>query len=131
MMPIRRYRPGGRNLPRHPSACAHEKRAFGSSAGFQSRICLGLMLLVGDRLTGFTPLSDPRLGRKQDAASPALLGHFRIQRKYPWFPGQQVRVVEIAIAHKASRWVKWLTADWESFRSSLAISRGQTSSARG
>jgi hypothetical protein len=89
-----------------PSAGAHEKRAFGSSAGLQSRICLSLVLLIGDGLTSFTPLPNPRLGRKQDAASPALLGYFRIQRKYPWFPWQQVRVVEIAIAHKASRWVK-------------------------
>jgi len=64
------------------------------------------MLLIGDSLTGFTPLPNPGFCREQHAATPALLGHFRIQRKNPWFPGQQVRVVEIAIAHKASRWVK-------------------------
>jgi hypothetical protein len=64
------------------------------------------MLLVGYGLTGLAPLPDPGFRREQDAASPALLGHFRIQRKNSWFPGQQVRVVEIAIAHIASRWVK-------------------------
>jgi hypothetical protein len=64
------------------------------------------MLLVGYGLTGFTPFPDSGLRREEHAATPALLGHFRIQRKYPWFPGQQVRIVEIAIAHIASRWVK-------------------------
>src|SRR4051794_7324484 len=87
-------------------AGAHEKRAFGSSAGFQPGIGLRLMLLIGDALTGFTSLSNSGLSGKQDAATPALLGNFRIQRKNSWFSRQQVRVVEIAIAHKASRWVK-------------------------
>jgi len=44
------------------------------------------MLLIGHSLTGFTPFPDPGLCRKENAAAPALLGHFRIQRKNPWFP---------------------------------------------
>jgi hypothetical protein len=64
------------------------------------------MFLIGDSLTGFTPFADPGFRRKQNAASPALLGHLRVQRKNPWFPGQKVRIVKIAIAHIASRWVK-------------------------
>jgi hypothetical protein len=46
------------------------------------------MFLIGDGLTSFTPLSNPGLRREQDAATPALLGHFRIQRKNPWFSRQ-------------------------------------------
>src|SRR5581483_5970536 len=85
---------------------AHQKGAFGCSAGLQSRIGLGLVLLIGYSLTRFTSFPDPGFGRKQNAAAPAFFGNFRIQRKYPWFPRQQMRIVKIAIAHIASRWVK-------------------------
>jgi hypothetical protein len=87
-------------------AGAGQKRPFGGSAGFQSRIGLGLVFLIGDGLTGFTTFPNPGFCRKQHAASPALLGHFRIQRKNARFSGQQMRVVKVTIAHKASRWVK-------------------------
>src|SRR6476620_11537790 len=100
---------------------AHEHRALGGSAGLQPRISLCLMLLVGDGLAGLTPFPDSRFSRKQHPASTALFGHFRIQRKNPRLSRQQVRVVEIAIAHMASRWVKRLTVGWDRLRSILRI----------
>jgi hypothetical protein len=110
---------------------AHQHRAFGGSAGLQSRVCLGLMLLVGDGLAGLTPFPDSGFGRKQDPASTALFGYFRIQRKNPRFSRQQVRVVEIAIAHMASRWVKRLTVGWDRLRSIFPIGTEETVSGPG